>query len=101
MLGNRSQGPEPFQRDRQSADEDQPVSQAESPRRAIDVRRGVQEQSPYSDNVSLQITTVGLVPVSVKGADAAFATANRDGRIRTGDLLLPRQADYQTFLHPV
>ena len=25
---------------------------------------------------------------------------NRDGRIRTGDLLLPRQADYQTFLHP-
>ena len=30
-----------------------------------------------------------------------IAAKNRDGRIRTGDLLLPRQADYQTFLHPV
>ena len=29
-----------------------------------------------------------------------LAAKNRDGRIRTGDLLLPRQADYQTFLHP-
>jgi hypothetical protein len=26
--------------------------------------------------------------------------ANRDGRIRTGDLLRPRQADYQTFPRP-
>ena len=25
---------------------------------------------------------------------------NRDGRIRTGVLLLPRQADCQAFLHP-
>ena len=35
--------------------------------------------------------------LSILGREAA---KNRDGRIRTGDLLLPRQADYQAFLHP-
>ena len=39
-----------------------------------------------------------LLSCSILGREAA---KSRDGRIRTGDLLLPRQADYQTFLHPV
>jgi hypothetical protein len=52
MLGNVSQGPEPFERDRQSDDEDQAVSEGESPWRVIDVRRLVHERVLWSDDDS-------------------------------------------------